>query len=152
MIVRRKTEADREAILAIARSLPEWFTPAALDHIHVDDGFQDGLVAVDDAGQVVGFLLFFVYEGMGNIAWIGVQPELQRKGIGRALLERFEQDMKAAGVKELQVYTLGDSVDYEPYARTRAFYAAVGFSNYRSVALDNPECPDQLYLRKQIES
>jgi hypothetical protein len=54
-------------------------------------------------------------------------------------------------VKTLQVYTLGDSVDYEPYERTRAFYRALGFVDFkREPHPDNPECPESLFLRKVL--
>jgi hypothetical protein len=52
---------------------------------------------------------------------------MHRAGIGRQLVERAVADVRAAGVQLLQVKTLGPSDDYEPYARTRAFYEALGF-------------------------
>ena len=44
----------------------------------------------------------------------------------------------------------GESVDYEPYDRTRSFYRSVGFSDLKSVMLDNPGMPEMLTLAKVL--
>jgi len=150
MDIRPTTPDDADAIMAIARFLPQWFTKTGLEHLATDLKFQAGLVAVEGEG-VIGFLTYFVYEAIGNIGWMGVEPNSQRHGIGRELVARFEHLMKAAGVGQLQVWTLGDSVDYEPYARTRAFYRAMGFTDYKREKHDNPECPESLHLRKRMQ-
>ena len=49
------------------------------------------------------------------------------KGIGRALVEAVESDLRAAGVRLLEVHTVGPSRESEGYARTREFYLATGF-------------------------
>jgi len=43
------------------------------------------------------------------------------------MLDRAEALLARDGVEYLQVKTLADTVEYEPYARTRAFYSACGF-------------------------
>lgn len=48
------------------------------------------------------------------------------------------------------VETLGESVDYEPYDRTRAFYRAAGFRDFKSVMTDNPGMPESLTLKKRL--
>ena len=54
-------------------------------------------------------------------------PELHRQGIGRQLVERAVADLRADGVRLLQVKTFGPSGESAEYERTRAFYAALGF-------------------------
>ena len=150
MTIRPKTAADHSAIAGVADALVGWFNEAGRRSIRIDLPQQGGFVAVDGVERIVGFLLFFVYEARGHIAWMGVLPELHRCGIGKALVERFAADMAAAGVAELEVYTLGDSVDYEPYERTRAFYRAMGFEVYKRELHDNPACPESIHLRKRL--
>ncbi len=54
------------------------------------------------------------------------------------LLEFAEDHLRDAGVTQVRVETLGDSVEYEPYEWTRAFYRAMGFSEFKLVMTDNP--------------
>lgn len=48
------------------------------------------------------------------------------------------------------VVTLGESVDYEPYERTRRFYRSAGFEDSDRVVTNNPGMPGELTLRKRI--
>jgi ribosomal protein S18 acetylase RimI-like enzyme len=148
-MVRAKLDADVDGIAAVAESLPEWFTESARQRIPVDARFQCGFVAERD-GRVVGFILYLVWEATAHITWVGVHPKHQRQGTGRRLVQETEAVLKRGGVARLEVATLSDSVDYEPYERTRAFYEAVGFGPFRRVQHDNPECPESLHLCKDI--
>ena len=60
------------------------------------------------------------------------------------------QGLTALRMREIAVSTLGDSVDYPPYAQTRSFYLANGLAVYRRSQTDNPGCPEELLLRKQL--
>jgi GNAT superfamily N-acetyltransferase len=145
------TSSDCDAVLAIARAMPEWFTPKGQAMLAVNLQRQAGYVATA-AGRVSGFASFYVNEGVGHIGWIGVAPHQHRHGIGRRLVERIEQELRAAGIEEFRVGTLGDSVEYEPYVGTRAFYRALGFADFKHERLDNPECPEWLILSKRLRS
>lgn len=101
-------------------------------------------------GTIIGFITFYVSEGIGHIGWLGVSPNYHRRGIGRLLVERLCTQLKRDGVREMQVCTLGDSVEYEPYERTRAFYRALGFRDLSRVMQDNPECPELLTLKRDL--
>ena len=149
VIIRRKTASDVDAITAIADLLPEWFTQSARREIPVDASVQDGFVAVLE-DRTVGFILFLVWEAVAHISWLGVHPEHQRRGIGKRLVEHVEGLLRPSGVEALEVKTLSDTVEYEPYERTRAFYQAAGFEPCKRVRHDNPECPESLHLRKDL--
>lgn len=141
---------DRPGIEAVARALPEWFTDKGIVSIQRDVQFQKALVAVHDE-QVVGFVTYYCNQGIGHIGWMGVLPLLHGRGIGKALIDSMCAELRRAGVDEVSVSTLGDSVDYPPYARTRAFYRAVGFHDVERVQHpDNPECIEELILRMKI--
>jgi tRNA pseudouridine38-40 synthase len=137
-------------IVEIARELGEWFTPQGLAELAVDAPLQGGFVAFAGAAPV-GFILFNVTQGVGRITWLGVARAYHRHGVGRRLVDRLVAQLRACGVREVDVETLGPSVDYQPYARTRAFYAAMGFTELRRVAQpDNPGCPELLVLRRRL--
>jgi GNAT superfamily N-acetyltransferase len=86
-----------------------------------------------------------------ELTWIGGRPDFQRKGIGRRLVEAIEQELSRRGVKTLEVSTVASTVHYEPYALTRRFYHAIGFSDVRVEPKGFPSGDDKLPLRKQIE-
>lgn len=143
--IRRYEPEDFEHTIAIAKDLPEWFTKNGISHMQIDLKFQKGFIAVYES-KIIGFLSFITIEGEGQMGWMGVQPEFHRKGIGRMLVNKLIIELKEVGVKTLKVYTLGDSVEYEPYSRTRAFYRGVGFREFQKFKQDNPECPEQLIM------
>jgi ribosomal protein S18 acetylase RimI-like enzyme len=147
--IRKYESDDYDQLINIAKALPEWFTKNGIGKMEIDLRYQTGFVALSGS-EIVGFLSFFTIEGEGQIGWLGVNPEFHRKGIGRTLLNKVISELKEAGIKTLQVYTLGDSVDYEPYTRTRAFYRSVGFKDFKCFETDDPECPEQLILKMNI--
>ena len=144
------SEADADELLAIAGELRDWFTDGAIAAMPVDFHFQGIYKAVSD-GETVGFVSFYVAEAVGHIGWVAVLPGWQGKGVGSALLRRLEADLVSRGVGKLRVSTLDDSVDYEPYERTRRFYRARGFGDFQRIAHpDNPSCPEELILQKVL--
>jgi ribosomal protein S18 acetylase RimI-like enzyme len=144
------TSDDFAAVFAVARALPEWFNDDGIAQITEDVHDQKGAVA-ELGGDVVGFVTWCTHDdGVGEIAWIAVSADHHRRGIGGRLLELAEDDLRNSGVAEVVVETLGDSVDYEPYERTRAFYRAAGFRDFKRVMTDNPGMPESLTLQKPL--
>ncbi len=137
-------------MVAVAQALPEWFDEGARTRaIPVDLRFQDGFVA-EEGGRLLGFITLYVAEGRVNIGWMGVLPEQQGQGIGKRLIEAAEDYCRERGISELATYTLGDSVAYAPYAATRGFYFAQGFTIYQRSQTDNPGCPEEIKITKKI--
>ena len=156
-MIRVLQPTDHEAVIALMAALPEWFTPEAVEHFRIDLRYHRGFVAVDEGDfseiatrNIVGFVTYFVYDGVGILSWISVARDQHHQGWGTQLLNAAEQALRAEGIPVMQVFTLGDSVDYEPYESTRAFYSRHGFKEYRRIKTDNPDCPEELYLRKLI--
>jgi GNAT superfamily N-acetyltransferase len=58
---------------------------------------------------------------------MAIRPALHRRGLGRALVDASRDWARAHGRRYLTVRTIGPSRPDEAYARTRAFYRAVGF-------------------------
>jgi ribosomal protein S18 acetylase RimI-like enzyme len=76
-----------------------------------------------------------------EIYLMAVDPAVHRQGAGRALVATLEADLIADGVEFLQVKTLGPSHPDPGYARTRQFYASVGFRPLEEITglwPDNP--------------
>lgn len=153
IIVREAVLEDRAGIVAVAEDLghPDgWFTPEGIRDIGREFTYQRGVVAVA-GGTIVGFAVYTVAEAKGRLTWLGLRRDRHRAGIGRRLVDHVVCRMAADGITELYVDTLGDSDPYEPYARTRAFYRALGFKNDHVVTQpDNPACPELLTLVLRI--
>lgn len=105
----------------ILRELKSWFG--------IESAVQSYLAQMETLPTFLaedGFLVLKPhYPESWEILVMGVgQP---RRGTGSALLRRGEEWLREQGARLLQVKTLAETVDYEPYARTRAFYRARGF-------------------------
>jgi GNAT superfamily N-acetyltransferase len=144
-------ESDHAGIMAVVETLHDvWFNDAAYNHdIPSDLRHQHGFVALAD-GEAVGFITLFFAEGKLNIGWLGVRRERRGEGIGSQLLAAAEEFGRQHGMTEIATYTVGDGVDYEPYEATRAFYFRRGFTVYQRNNTDNPDCPEEIKLKKRI--
>ena len=146
---REGTAIDHSTVIQITKSLNDWFNEDGLRYIKQDLEFEKLIIV--EADQVpIGFLSYFLYEGIGYLGWIGVYEKHHGTGVGELLFIEFERIMKENEIDTLQVKTLGESVDYPPYDRSRKFYRKMGFKNHRIEITDNPECPEELILRKLI--
>jgi len=148
--IRPLTLADAEACDAIVRALPDWFG--------MDEGIagcaaavrsQDGLVAASKDGSVEGFLTWVRhYPPSAEITWMAVAPSVHRQGLGSALIAVLVERLTDDGVRLLVVKTLSEHGDSEHYARTRAFYVAMGFLPLQEMPeLWNEENPALLLVR-----
>lgn len=144
-------EEHHSGILTVTDGLPEWFDETARSKsIPIDIRHQEGFVAV--SGQrVVGFVTLYVAEGQLHIGWLGVDKAFQRRGIGSRLIAAAEMKARDLGIDELATYTLGDSVEYQPYEKTRRFYWKYGFSVYKREQTDNLGCPEEIWISKSIK-
>lgn len=114
--------------LAIMHALPDWFSPPEdIDRKAVLHRALPFFIAYDDE-TAVGFLALKAHNPYTTeIFNLGVLEEYQRHGAGAALLRAAEAYLCAQGCAYLTVKTLDASADYEPYERTRMFYAKQGF-------------------------
>lgn len=85
---------------------------------------QDVWVA-EHNGTPVGFVSVVLHrdDRMGEIYMIAVDPEHQRKGVGRALIEHAADWMREAGMEVAMVETGGDP----GHAAARRMYTKTGF-------------------------
>ena len=97
-------------------------------------------------------MTLYVAEGRLHIGWLGVEKEFQRQGIGSRLLRAVEQKARDLRIDELATYTLGDSVEYQPYDVTRSFYWKCGFTVYKRSRTDNPGCSEEIWISKRVKA
>jgi GNAT superfamily N-acetyltransferase len=132
--IRTFEKKDYKKILSIVEKLKVvddktgWFDEDARKRaIPTDIKIQSGFVAEEDE-KVLGFITYFSEYGRPKIGWIGVDPDLHRKGIGTALSKALEDKLKKFGAKELSVETPAkEEVVGTSYEGTYKFYEKMGF-------------------------
>ncbi len=112
--------------LELARGLTEYFNEDGYEKME-QDLIEHELYTAFQENQLVGFItIHHKNRDVAEISWMAVDKELQGKGIGSRLLEYVIRDLKQ-DFKLLEVKTLSEIDDYEPYKATRAFYRKHGF-------------------------
>jgi GNAT superfamily N-acetyltransferase len=137
--IRKAMNGDISAVKSLASSLATTFT---IDERAFDESFvrikdnKDAqiLVAVDELGVIIGYLLGFVHDTFfanGGVAWIEemyVTETSRRGGVGGDLEREFEAWARGREAKLVALAT----------RRAASFYAAVGYEESAS------------YLRKML--
>jgi ribosomal protein S18 acetylase RimI-like enzyme len=84
-------------------------------------------VAIID-GEIVGWVGVRLHfdDSMGEIYILAVDPDVQRKGLARSLMETAFKEMKSAGMKIVMVET-GDDPGH---CASRATYESIGFERW----------------------
>jgi len=83
---------------------------------------HDLLWVAEREGAPVGFLLASVVDGELHVEELDVDPDHQRRGIGRALVERAADEARARGLPSITLVTFRGVPWNEP------FYASAGFA------------------------
>jgi amino-acid N-acetyltransferase len=113
MVVEETLEALREAtlddvggILSIIRPLEEDGTLVKRDRALIEREVPNFTVIEHD-GVIFGCAALYTFEddGMGELACLAVNPQVQGAGDGERLLKRIEQRARAAGLSKLFVLT-----------------------------------------------
>jgi ribosomal protein S18 acetylase RimI-like enzyme len=110
-----------------------------------DDLAAGGGAIAELDGRVVGCLRWQIGEGGDlHVRRLAVTPELQRRGIGRALMTWAEEEAKRRGCGGVFV---GARLEVP---RNVAFYRALGYEAVRERSHDGYERPTWLELRKPV--
>lgn len=127
-MIRPTTPADFDALISIAESCG-LFEPGETDILAsmLKSPAKDDVWFTDeDAGRPVGVAYLApekMTNGTWNLYWIAVDPEYQRQGRGKAILNHVEQWLIERNQRILLVETAGvDEFEY-----VRKFYADNGF-------------------------
>lgn len=148
--LRPMARADAADALRLVRSLPEWFNDAGAARLALDLATHEGLVA-EEAGALVGLVVYEVRDETAEIAWLAVERARHGRGLGTLLCDRFEECVRARGVRSVEVSTLADTIDYPPYDATRRFYLRRGFRRVRVDVAHWGAGNDRLLLRKPLD-
>jgi D-alanine-D-alanine ligase len=128
------TESDRRAVRDLAASTG-FFGPLEVDVAEelVSERLQKGAASgyeflfAESGGALAGYSCYGpvpMTAASFDLYWIVVSPALQRKGIGRFLVEETERRIRRLGGARLYAETSGRP----QYAETRAFYLRAGFT------------------------
>src|SRR5258708_8120102 len=121
--------AKRRILETLTARLPEWFAQGECNkHYAKQAEILEAWVARID-GRPGGLLLLKRHSALSaEIYWLGVDPDHHRQGIGKALIGAVEHRLREEKIRFLFVMTLHPEDPYEPYRRTRLFYARMGFA------------------------
>ncbi len=130
--------------IPILRMLPDWFgMEAGIRNYEREIGNLPTFLANMDE-KPVGFLSLKQHSPFSaEIYVMGVHPLFHRCGVGRSLVGAAEVYAREQGIEYLQVKTLGPARPDTGYAKTRAFYEAVGFrplEEFRQIWDENNPC------------
>lgn len=142
---------DADAVARLLDRLEDWFGMEESNAAYVEAARTMPTVLALADGVVVGVLLWHQhFPASAEVHLMAVDPDHHRRGIGTLLLARAEDELRALGVRYLQVKTLGPSDADPAYARTRLFYAARGFVELEELFDVWPEDNPMLILVKTL--
>lgn len=112
----------------VLRALPEWFGIEESLLEYVEAARTKPTFLALDGMDPVGFLMVERhFPESAEVHCVGIIPTHHRRGIGQLLQAKVEEHLARDGVKMIQVKTVSPETGDEYYARTLAFYRAMGF-------------------------
>lgn len=128
--IRELTDPEEKSRIcdSILRALPDWFgiEESIVDYVNKVRAMPFFTAYSED--KAAGFAAIDRHNRYtGEICVMGVLKPFHRAGIGKALVRKCEDYLKRDGAEFMTVKTLAESHPDEGYARTRAFYNAMGF-------------------------
>ena len=133
---------DFDAVVAIDEKVLKVSRPAYYELkfdklFNSDDYLPTSLVAVDEKGRVVGFIMGELYMGeygifqeKATLDTIGVNPDCQNRGIGQHLMGEFVDHLKSLGVERIStLVNLNDS-------KLINFFSANDFTPSKTINLE----------------
>jgi len=112
----------------VLHALPDWFGNENAIQNYIKMNADLPFWSVFDKSSAVGFLSLKPHNPLhAELCVMGIMPEYHRISIGRGLFNTFQNYCINNGYKYVSVKTLDSSRNYEPFAKTREFYKAMGF-------------------------
>lgn len=142
--------ACARAAREILRDLPDWFGVPETAEMYIKSCGELPCFLCLDGEEAVGLLAIKQHtHWAGDVYVMGVKRAHHRKGVGRLLMDACRDYCRRKGMEYLQVKTLDESCPDEYYARTRAFYLAMGFRPLECLpALWGEDNPCMLMVQK----
>lgn len=132
MDIRSGDDDDIPACVDIADELEEYFTDDAIETMREDLEEHEFFLVYDE--KVSGFIsLNIKNDRCAEVSWLSVRKDMRGHGLGRRLMKRSFEFLSDKGVEVLEVKTLSDEVEYEPYEHTRNFYEKMEFIHLETI-------------------
>lgn len=156
--IRPLEREDRGEIQRILESTPEFTAEevrVALDliDIYLEQGVRSGyfhLVSQMESSSA-GYICYGptpMTDGTWDVYWIAVSSDRQRHGIGRALLQFAEEEIRKTGGRLILIET-SSKTDYE---KTRKFYDSMKYVTIARVPDFYTVGDDKLILGKSVKN
>ncbi len=140
--IRSYIASDADAIIEVnARAFASHAEQGAMDRADFDrrtssDWFDPaGLFVAERDGRIVGFHWTKVEDDTGEVYVVGIDPDAQGGGLGKALTARGLRHLYESGLRTVDLYVEGDN------APALTVYQGLGF---------RPHAKDVLYARPEI--
>ncbi|MGJ8526935.1 GNAT family N-acetyltransferase [Maritalea sp.] len=113
---------------SILSALPDWFGPYDVYKDYLDDLATRPVFVAQTEREIVGIMVLTkTTDASMDIHLLAIRPDDHGKGTGRTFVEFAKEYARSNGSNYLTVKTLGPSRENAAYAKTRSFYATVGF-------------------------
>jgi hypothetical protein len=132
MLIRSYQDSDEASVCAL------WWEVLAREGAHNDPALsirrkvavdRDLFLVAEVDGQVVGTAMGGYDGHRGWIYSLAVRPRYQRRGIGRAMIERLETLLAARGCVKIKLQILADNADVE------SFYNNLGYQTEALISM-----------------
>ena len=155
--IRKMTKRDKTPLMNILRDTPE-FTPSELvvaEEIidcYLEDPILSGyrILIAEDRESVFGYICYGptpLTQGTWDLYWAAVARKMRGKGLGTALWEKAEDDIKKDGGR-LAVIETSSKPNYE---QTRRFHQSRGYENIGRIADFYSPGDDMLIYVKRLK-
>ncbi|HHF52304.1 MAG TPA: GNAT family N-acetyltransferase [Candidatus Aminicenantes bacterium] len=112
----------------VLSDLAEWFGIPEATERYIRESRDKYMAAVREGDEYVGFVSLHEHNRYtAEIFVMGLLKKSQRRGYGKALIQKCEEVLKERKIVFLTVKTLSSAHPDENYANTRRFYASMGF-------------------------
>lgn len=151
MKIRDFSAEDAPTLLAIIKSLPDYFTNEAISDIEKDlrDARTRTLILEED-GDIVGFLSYRIDGAEAELLWMAVRPSSRGAGAGSVLMKKTLEEIMEKNVKSVWLATLAPTTQFPPFESTRKFYEKFGFREERIDKNHYGPGDDRVIMRKHI--
>ena len=150
------TDEDKPAVIQMLRNIPE-FKPAEIDvaeevmNSYLGDPIRSGyhIFVAEAISSIAGYICYGptpLTEGTWDIYWLAVAPDKQSQGIGKALVNFADNNIKENKGR----LTLIETSSKPEYETTRLFYQAQGYEMACRIADFYAPGDDKLVFQKRL--
>lgn len=150
------TDEDKPAVIQMLRNIPE-FEPTEIDvaeeviNSYLGDSIRSGyhIFVAEVGSSIAGYICYGptpLTEGTWDIYWLAVAPDKQSQGIGKALLNFADGNIKERKGR-LALIETSSKPEYET---TRLFYRAQGYEIACRIADFYAPGDDKLVFQKRL--